>query len=173
VQADNTDGAGAWFESALAGAIDLTVTDDEFESNYLIDFRRAAYPAAQELGRVLVEDVAVPVSRLPELIAAIAAIAGEHGVAIPTVAHAGDGNAHPLIVAGATEETERMAWAAADAIFATTQRLDGTISGEHGIGRLKRRWLTSEVGEVGIEKMRGIKEVFDPLGIMNPGSLLP
>ncbi|HEY2215646.1 MAG TPA: FAD-linked oxidase C-terminal domain-containing protein [Acidimicrobiales bacterium] len=173
VQADNVSSAGAWFELALAGSIDLTVTDDEFEANYLVDFRRAAYPAAQTLGKVLVEDVAVPVSRLPELIAAIEHVGGSHGIDILTVAHAGDGNAHPLMVVGPGVDAEEQIWRAADAIFTATRQLGGTVSGEHGIGRLKRKWLSSEVGPEGVQLMHRIKSAFDPLGIMNPGSLLP
>lgn len=173
VQADDAIGAGAWFEKALGGGIDLTVTADPFEANYLVDFRRAAYPASQKLGRVLVEDVVVPVSRLAELLSEIAVIGRDLGTPIPTVAHAGDGNAHPLLVVSEDGGGEEQVWAAADSIFALTRRLGGAISGEHGIGRLKRHWLSEEVGPVGVDLMRRIKESFDPLGIMNPGSLLP
>ena len=171
-QADDTAGARDWLEQALGGGIDLTVTDDPFEADYLVNFRRAAYPASQQLGKVLVEDVVVPVSRLPILLSEIEVIGRDLGTPIPTVAHAGDGNAHPLLVVGDDGAEDRV-WAAADAIFAATRRLGGAISGEHGIGRLKRHWLTDEVGPVGVELMRGIKATFDPLGIMNPGSLLP
>lgn len=173
VQADNVPGAASWFDRALGGNLDLAVTDDPVEADFLVDFRRAAYPAAQQLGRVLVEDVAVPVSKLAELLAAIDAIGADLETPIPTVAHAGDGNAHPLLVVGDGPDGEARAWAAADAIFAAARRLGGTVSGEHGIGRLKRHWLEAEVGPAGLDIMRGIKQSIDPLGIMNPGSLLP
>jgi glycolate oxidase len=173
VQADDAVGAQAWIETALTGALDLAITADPVEADALVDLRRAAYPAMQRLGRVLVEDVAVPCSRLAELLREIEGIAAVHEVRIPTVAHAGDGNAHPLILVGEGIAAEQAAWAAADAIFAAARSLGGTVSGEHGIGRLKRHWLAAEVGDTGIELMRGIKAVFDPLGIMNPGNLLP
>jgi glycolate oxidase len=100
--------------------------------------------------------------------------AGERsGVPVPTVAHAGDGNAHPLLLAPAGTDMEAQLWGAANAIFTETRRLGGTVSGEHGIGRLKRQWLEAEVGPAGVELMRKIKSSIDPLGIMNPGSLLP
>lgn len=173
IQADNAAGAAAWFETASSGSIDLAVTDDPFEGDGLVDFRRAAYPAAQAMGRVLVEDVAVPCSNLAELLVAIERIGEGSGRPIPTVAHAGDGNAHPLLVVAPGPDGEAQTWAMADSIFAEARRLGGTVSGEHGIGRLKRHWLTEEVGPVGVEIMRRIKESMDPLGIMNPGSLLP
>ena len=173
IQADNAAGAGTWFEKALAGSLDLAVTDDPFEGDALVDFRRAAYPAAQALGQVLVEDVAVPCSNLAELLASIDRIGQASGLPIPTVAHAGDGNAHPLLLVGPGPDGEAQTWAMADAIFAEARRLGGTVSGEHGIGRLKRHWLEAEVSPVGVDIMRRIKQSMDPLGIMNPGSLLP
>jgi glycolate oxidase len=173
VQVDNVAGAAGWLETAMAGAIDLAVTDDPVEADGLVGFRRDAYPAAQALGRVLVEDVAVPCSRLPELLRFIEEAGERSGVPVPTVAHAGDGNAHPLLLAPAGTDMEAQLWGAANAIFTETRRLGGTVSGEHGIGRLKRQWLEAEVGPAGVELMRKIKSSIDPLGIMNPGSLLP
>ncbi|MDQ1713556.1 MAG: glycolate oxidase [Frankiaceae bacterium] len=154
------------------GAVDVMTTADEAEGRELLDVRRAAYPAMQRIGRVLVEDVAVPVSRLAELIAAAETAAADHGLLIATVAHAGDGNAHPLLVVPPGADGEQRAWAAADAVFAAAQRLGGTVSGEHGIGRLKKRWLAQEVGETSLDVQRGLKNVFDPLNILNPGAVL-
>jgi glycolate oxidase len=173
VQADNGPDIGVWFDKALGTGLDLFVTDDSVEAEYLVGLRRAAYPAAQQLGQVLVEDVAVPVSKLAALLERIRVIGSDLGTPIPTVAHAGDGNAHPLLIVGDGPEAEAQVWAAADAIFSAARSLGGTVSGEHGIGRLKKSWLEDEVGPAGIDLMRRIKQALDPLGIMNPGNLIP
>jgi glycolate oxidase len=166
--------AGGDLEALLRrnGSVDLMVTSDQAEADSLLDVRRAAYPALQQLGVVLVEDVAVPVSRLARLMEVCAAAAADSGVTIATVAHAGDGNAHPLLVVPPGDDGEARAWAAADVIFAAAQQLGGTVSGEHGIGRLKKRWLAEEVGTTSLDVQRQIKSVFDPLGVLNPGAVL-
>ena len=127
-------------------------------------------------GAVLIEDVAVPRSALPAMFAAIGEIERRHGIRIPTVAHAGDGNLHPNFVVepdamgGHLEVPERV-WAAADELFRECLRLGGTLTGEHGVGVLKRRWLRQELGDDSFELQRRIKAVFDPAGIMNPGKV--
>jgi glycolate oxidase len=91
-------------------------------------------------------------------------------VPICTLAHAGDGNLHPIIVAGRPgEPVPAAASAAADEIFALALRLSGTVTGEHGIGVLKRAWLERELGPAGHDLQRQIKALFDPYGILNPG----
>jgi glycolate oxidase len=154
------------------GSLDVMVTSDRAEADVLLDVRRAAYPALRQLGVVLVEDVAVPVSRLARLMGVCASAAADSGITIATVAHAGDGNAHPLLVVPPGDDGEARAWAAADVIFAAAQQLGGTVSGEHGIGRIKKRWLAEEVGSTSLEVQRQIKSAFDPLGILNPGAIL-
>lgn len=173
-QVDDRAGASGRLAELLrgSGADEVMTTVDEGESRELLDIRRAAYPALARLGRVLVEDVAVPVSRLAALVAAAERAAADADVRIATVAHAGDGNAHPLLVVPDGADGEARAWSAADAIFAAAQQLGGTVSGEHGIGRLKRRWLAEEVGETSMELQRGLKAVFDPRGLFNPGAVL-
>jgi glycolate oxidase len=173
-QVDDVAGAAAGVETAAVGhgATDVAVTTDEAESRELLDIRRAAYPSMQRLGRTLVEDVCVPCSELATLIDTIEDIAADSGVRISCVAHAGDGNVHPVLVVPDGAEGEDRLWRAADRIFRAALDLGGTVSGEHGIGRLKREWLADEVGERSLDLQRGIKAVFDPRGILNPGAVL-
>ena len=109
------------------------------------------------------------------MFAAIERIEAVHGIPIPTVAHAGDGNLHPNFVfepdaADPFAVPERV-WAAADELFRECLRLGGTLTGEHGVGLLKRRWLRQELGEDSFELQRQLKAVFDPAGILNPGKV--
>jgi glycolate oxidase len=119
---------------------------------------------------VLIEDVSVPRSQLPAMFEAIGALEKEYGIAVPTVAHAGDGNLHPIFVVGGPRVSERT-WEAAGELFEAALRLGGTLTGEHGVGILKRRWLGAELGEDQLDLQREIKRVFDPQGILNPGKI--
>jgi glycolate oxidase len=103
---------------------------------------------------------------------AIAAISAETGTAIFTIAHAADGNLHPIIVADDSPGSADQAWDAAARIFALALRLGGTVTGEHGIGVLKRRWLAEELGTESLILQQKIKRVFDPNGILNPGKAI-
>ncbi|HET8599520.1 MAG TPA: FAD-linked oxidase C-terminal domain-containing protein [Segeticoccus sp.] len=154
-----------------AGADVVAVSSDRTEAAQLLEVRRLAYPAAEQLGQCLVEDVGVPRSRLPQMIEAIEGIGAAHGVTILTVAHAGDGNLHPTFVFDARPDGEAPpeVWAAADEVFRTALDLDGTLTGEHGVGALKRRWLELEVGPDSLEVQRAIKRALDPKGLLNPG----
>jgi glycolate oxidase len=154
-----------------AGADFVAVSSDRAEAAQLLEVRRLAYPAAERLGRCLVEDVGVPPSRLPEMIEAIERTAAEHGVTILTVAHAGDGNLHPVFVFAPQDDGDAppAVWAAADEVFRTALQLGGTLTGEHGVGVLKQRWLELEVGPDSLEVQRSIKRALDPNGILNPG----
>ncbi len=134
----------------------------------LLDIRRAMHPALAASGQVLIEDVAVPRSRLPEMFRAIDAIGRRYGIEIPTIAHAGDGNLHPNFVYSG-DEVPAEVWAAADEMFRAAVALGGTLTGEHGVGVLKRRWLADELGGDSFALQRGIKALFDPTGILNPG----
>ncbi|MGN6273194.1 MAG: FAD-binding oxidoreductase [Protaetiibacter sp.] len=176
-----TDGPGAIAEAdaALAivrahgGAAELAADAEAGERLFAI--RRAFHPAMERRGTVLIEDVAVPRSALPAMFAEIARIEREHDIPIPTVAHAGDGNLHPNFVfepdpADPFAVPERV-WAAADELFRACLRLGGTLTGEHGVGLLKRRWLRDELGDDSFRLQRDLKRVFDPAGILNPGKV--
>lgn len=136
----------------------------------LLGFRRAMLPALNVQGNVLIEDVAVPISQLGEMLLAIRSIEREFGIEIPTVAHAGDGNLHPNFIYKGDEVPEHI-WKAADAIFRKAISLGGTLTGEHGVGLLKRQWLMEELGEVQWRLQWGIKQLFDPNNILNPGKV--
>ena len=148
----------------------VEVSRDEAEGERLLQIRRSMHPAMETLGTTLIEDVSVPRSRLAEMFDEIARVEREHGVAIPTVAHAGDGNLHPNFIFDGPEVPQRI-WAAADDLFRAALRLGGTLTGEHGIGVLKSRWLAAELGDDQWELQRRIKDVFDPQGILNPGKV--
>ncbi|NUP01285.1 MAG: FAD-binding protein [Nonomuraea sp.] len=155
------------------GASFVAVSSSPQETEELIGLRRMAYQAKERLGACLVEDVCVPRSALPDMITAIEAAAARHGVRIATVAHAGDGNLHPVFIfEHGTAEPPAEVWAAADEVFRRALELGGTLTGEHGVGTLKRRWLALESGPVAAEVQQGIKAVLDPLGILNPGKAI-
>ncbi len=156
-----------------AGASECFVTEDPDEGEMFAEARRAAFPAIERRGSLLLEDVGVPVPRLPELLDGIAAIAAEHGVEIPVVAHAGDGNAHPVIVHDAADPDSLAASRAAfGAVMALAISLGGTITGEHGVGRLKKAALPDQLGPDVMDLTRRVKDALDPAGILNPGAVL-
>ncbi|MEY9875448.1 glycolate oxidase [Streptacidiphilus sp. MAP12-33] len=155
-----------------AGATEVVPAADSGESELLLEARRLALPALDRLGTTMIDDVAVPRSRLGEMLAGVARIAEDFRLTIGVCAHAGDGNTHPVVVFDAKDEEESArARASFDAIMALGLELGGTITGEHGVGLLKKEWLARELGPVGLELQRQVKAVFDPLGIMNPGKL--
>ena len=170
------DGAGAPGEAqaalvtihALGATAELTT--DPSEGERLFESRRAFYPAMLNLGTVLIEDVCVPRTELAAMFAAIREVEHRYSISIPTVAHAGDGNLHPNFIFVGTEVPDEI-WAAADELFLAALRMGGTLTGEHGVGILKRRWIKDELGEDQLELQKQVKDVFDPLGILNPGKV--
>ncbi len=156
-----------------AGAGYLAQSSDEAEAEMLMAARRLAYPALERLGSTLLDDVAVPIDAIPNLVEAIERIAAESGVVVGTFGHAGDGNLHPTIVFDGRDPAScDRARSAFDAIVRAALALGGTITGEHGVGQLKRPYLSAEVGETGIVVHRAIKAALDPRGILNPGKLV-
>jgi glycolate oxidase len=153
---------------ASGGAADMT--SDPAEGERLLGIRRSMHPAMAALGTTLIEDVSVPRSAMPAMFDEIARIEQTYGISIPTVAHAGDGNLHPNFIFDGDEVPQRI-WDAAGELFRAALRLGGTLTGEHGIGMLKSRWLAEELGEDQWELQRQIARVFDPLGILNPGKV--
>jgi glycolate oxidase len=170
------DGPGAETEAnaaiasirSLGGVAELST--DRAEGERLFAIRRSFHGSIAKLGTVLIEDVCVPRSSLPAMFAAIGEIERRYGIEIPTVAHAGDGNLHPNFVFEGPEVPDFI-WSAADEMFLAALRLGGTLTGEHGIGLLKRRWLRDELGDDQLDLQQRVKQVFDPLGILNPGKV--
>jgi glycolate oxidase len=156
-----------------AGAKEVFVTDDAEEGEMFIAARRATFPAIEARGASLLEDVGAPVPQLPALLAAIAGIAEAYALEIPTVAHAGDGNTHPVVVFDPNDAAAKHRAAEAfDAIMAAAIALGGTITGEHGVGRTKKRALPDQLGPEAMALTRTIKSALDPNGILNPGAIL-
>jgi len=157
----------------LAGAKEVFVTDDPDEGELFVAARRAAFPAVEALGTLLLEDVGVPVPLLPELLAGIANIATTYDTPVPVVAHAGDGNTHPLVVYDPADEDARArAYLAFDEIMALAISLGGTITGEHGVGRAKKTALPLQLGPEVMALTRTIKNALDPHNVLNPGAIL-
>jgi glycolate oxidase len=153
-----------------AGALWAARSTDDAEAEALFDARRLAYPALERLGPVLTEDVCVPRSAVPAMLARIEAIAARHGVTIATIAHAGDGNLHPLLITPPGDEAARIAAQAAFTEFLDAAiELGGTVSGEHGIGLLKRDGMRRELDPGAIAMQEAVRRALDPLGIFNPG----
>ncbi len=174
---DTTDPAadlaavGALCEAA--GATQVVPAEDTAESELLLQARRSSLVALEAVkGTTMIDDVCVPRSRLGELIDGVERIAEKHRLTIGVVAHAGDGNTHPTVCFDAADpEESRRARESFDEIMALGLELGGTITGEHGVGVLKKEWLARELGPVGLEMQRAVKNAFDPLGILNPGKL--
>ncbi|MBT9255420.1 FAD-binding protein [Phycicoccus sp. MAQZ13P-2] len=157
----------------VTGAKEVVATDDPDEAEMFVQARRVHFTALEPRGAVLPEDVGVPVPQLPALLAEIEAIGQRHGVEIPVVAHAGDGNTHPAIVYDATDaDSERRARLAFGDIMDAAIGLGGTITGEHGVGRLKKGSLEAQLGPEVMDLNRRVKAALDPQGILNPGSFV-
>ena len=156
-----------------AGATECFSTDDPVEGEAFVAARRLAIPAVEAKGSLLLEDVGVPVPKLADLVGGVAKIAADAGLMISVIAHAGDGNTHPLIVYDASDAamTARAHKAFGD-IMDLAISLGGTITGEHGVGRLKKPWLAGQLGPEAMALNRRIKDALDPDGILNPGALI-
>lgn len=155
------------------GATEVFSTDDPEEGELFTAARRAAIFAIERRGALLLEDVGVAVPLLPRLLSGISQIAERRSVEIPVVAHAGDGNTHPIVV---YDPADPASTANANDAFAEVMTLaislGGTITGEHGVGRLKKAALPHQLGEDVMDVSRAIKAALDPLGLMNPGAVL-
>ncbi|MCX4508794.1 FAD-binding protein [Streptomyces sp. NBC_01619] len=156
-----------------AGATQVVPAEDAAESEMLLQARRLSLTALEAVKTAtMIDDVCVPRSRLGAMLDGTAAIAEKYDLTIGVCAHAGDGNTHPVVCFDHADPDEsRRARESFDEIMALGLELGGTITGEHGVGVLKKEWLARELGPVGIELQRGIKQTFDPLGILNPGKL--
>ena len=157
-----------------AGATKAERSVSEAHADELFLARRLAYPALERLGPVLTEDVCVPRTAVPEMLRRIEATALAHQTIIANIAHAGDGNLHPLIIAPEGDEPAKArAKAAFDQIVADALELGGTTTGEHGVGLLKIPGLREEFTPRVMQLHRSIKDALDPRGLLNPGKAFP
>jgi glycolate oxidase len=156
-----------------SGAIFVGKSSQEDERERLWNARRGVLSALEKLKPVtIVEDVAVPRSRIVEIIRSIAEIGKKHDLVIATFGHAGDGNLHPTLLVDApiSEQAETIEMVISE-ISERALSLGGTLSGEYGIGIEKVDFLKQEIGEPAFETMKRLKDTFDPRGILNPGKL--
>ena len=153
----------------------LRLANSDAERDQLWAARRAALPALASLNNtVVLEDATVPRSRITEMLVTCAAIGRKYNLVLGTFGHAGDGNLHPTILADKNDANEMArVHHAVEEIFDAALSMGGTLSGEHGIGIAKMRFLGNELGESGVNLMRSIKEALDPQGVLNPGKLVP
>ncbi|QFG26949.1 FAD-binding oxidoreductase [Actinomadura sp. WMMB 499] len=156
-----------------AGAAWAEQSTDPVEADALFEARRLAYPALERLGPLLTEDVCVPRSSVPAMLARIEEIGARHGVRIATIAHAGDGNLHPLLITPPGDDAARAAAQAAfEELLDAAIDLRGTVTGEHGVGLLKRGGMRREL-PLGVRAMQqAVKRALDPLDLFNPGKVI-
>ncbi|MEU6659009.1 FAD-linked oxidase C-terminal domain-containing protein [Streptomyces sp. NPDC046821] len=156
-----------------AGALWAEQSTDAVEAEALFDVRRLAYPALERLGPVLTEDICVPRSAVPAMLATIEEIGQRHGVRIATLAHAGDGNLHPLLITPPGDaDARRAAQAAFEELLTAAVAAGGTVTGEHGVGLLKRGGMRHELGPEVCAVQRAVKSTLDPLDLFNPGKVV-
>lgn len=156
-----------------AGAIWAEQSTDEFEAEALFAARRLAYPALERLSPVLTEDVCVPRSAVPGMLTLIGEIGERHDVRIASIAHAGDGNLHPLIMVPAGDDAAReAAQAAFEEILGAAIAAGGTVTGEHGVGLLKRGGMHRELSPSVLALQRAVKATLDPINLFNPGKVI-
>jgi D-lactate dehydrogenase (quinone) len=161
--------------ASTEGLLDFAAARSEAELESLWAARRALSPALRSVAPDKInEDVVVPVSRLPDLLARVRALSAEHAIPIVCFGHAGNGNLHVnLLFDGAVPGARARADACLNAVFSAVLDLGGTLSGEHGIGLAKRDFMPRALDPVTLDLMRALKAQFDPRGILNPGKLLP
>jgi glycolate oxidase len=176
VQSDEAPGLAAEELEEVAriceghGATEVFHTDDPATGEQFVAARRMSITAVERRGSLLLEDVGVPLPQLGALVRGVAAIAAERDLLIAVVAHAGDGNTHPLVVFDRADPDQVVrAERAYDEIMHLAIGLGGTITGEHGVGRLKRPWLEHYLGPDELALNRRVKAALDPAGILNPG----
>ena len=157
------------------GAMKIVEASDPKEAETLWEARRAISPSLFKLGtKKINEDIVVPRNMVPELIESLEAISKRHDLVMANFGHAGDGNIHVnIMINKGNPDEEKKAEEAVKEVFQSALDLGGTISGEHGIGISKQPYIAMELSEREIEIMKGIKKVFDPSNILNPGKIFP
>jgi glycolate oxidase len=158
---------------AAAGATYTARSEDPDDYDLFLAARRIAYPALQQIGVALLDDIAVPVGSVTDMLEAIRWVADQSGLVIGTFGHAGDGNLHPTIVFDDRDErSTALARGAFDAIVRRALDMGGTSTGEHGVGLLKARYMDLELGETSLAVQQSLKRALDPYGLLNPGKIL-
>jgi glycolate oxidase len=155
------------------GALTVELARDDAHALRLAGARRSAFAALARIRpTTILEDVTVPRSRLPEMVRFIEEMAANHGLQIATFGHFGDGNVHPTFLTDERDHAEMAkVEAAMEAIFAHTIALGGTITGEHGVGLAKKRFLPAQFGDASMALLRQVKRAIDPEGLLNPGKI--
>jgi len=154
-------------------ALEVMVAKDKTEAQKLWDARKALSPILYKIANNKInEDIVVPIDKIPDMVQVTQNIQETSGLKVVSFGHAGDGNIHCNIMYNKADENElKRAKKAVDELFDATLNLGGTITGEHGVGLTKMKYLIQEVGPTQIALMKGIKKVFDPQNILNPGKI--
>jgi D-lactate dehydrogenase len=159
----------------IDGVLEVVVADTQEKVEALWALRKALSPTLRTVApKKINEDVVVPVSHMPDLIHGLQQLGDKYAITIVNFGHAGNGNIHVNLLVN-PDDSEEMARADAclAEVFELVLKLDGTLSGEHGIGMVKRDFVQLEIDPVTLELMQRIKQQFDPNGILNPGKTLP
>jgi D-lactate dehydrogenase len=159
----------------VAGCLEVAIAESVDDIDNLWRARKALSPALRNVApKKINEDVAVPVSRIPDLIGGLEKLAGQHGIKIVNFGHAGNGNIHVNLLVDPQDARQMAATRPClNAVFDLVLRLGGTLSGEHGVGLEKRDFVARELDPTALRLMRAIKQQFDPNGILNPAKALP
>jgi len=157
------------------GLLDINAAQTAEETAALWATRKALSPALRTIApKKINEDVVVPVSRMAELIGGLEGLAQEFAITIVNFGHAGNGNIHVNLLVNPDDPDEmQRAEHCLERVFDLVLKLNGTLSGEHGVGIEKRDFISREIAAPALELMHGIKAVFDPHGILNPDKMLP
>lgn len=157
------------------GCIEVSIAADDADAAQLLAARKALSPALRSLASGKInEDVVVPITQVPALVRFVETLSRDSGLLIVSFGHIGNGNVHVNILYEKSDpEQTRTAEACAAKLFTEVLRLGGMLSGEHGIGLAKKAFMTQAFSPATLAAMRGIKQVFDPDGILNPGKTLP
>jgi glycolate oxidase len=153
------------------GAVDVFMPASKRAKRNLLELREKFYPTIRHFGTMDIADAVVPRSRIADFVGKVKEIAQQYRINIVTYGHAGDGNVHLHPMSDGTQETEAKIKELLTKIFEVGVSLGGTISGEHGLGMVKRAYLPIATGETELELMKRIKRAFDPNNIMNPGKI--
>ena len=156
------------------GASDVVSAENEEETQRIWTARRSAFAAVSKLKpNVITEDTVVPRDKIPEMVKAVRKIADKYSLTACVMGHAGDGNIHPNFAVDFRDKDEmNRLEKAVDELMEVTLKLGGTLSGEHGIGIKKQKYLKVALGDARISYMKEIKRVFDPKNLMNPGKVI-